>query len=112
MTALGKAFTSKHNLIEVRNNDIRRLREAIHDKGPHPDYHDSILARHRAEWPTLWAVLDEMVGPPDLKGPNGECRHLRTTEPRYDGGNYGHYGTRKCLECGATRDDYTDWSKP
>ena len=100
------------DITRQRAADMARLREVIHDKGPHPDYHDAIMARHRAEWPALWAVLDDLVGPVDLKGPNGECRHLRTTSPDYSGGNYGNYGLVKCLDCPARRDDWSDWSTP
>lgn len=40
------------------------------------------------------------------------CEHLRHTKPIYSGGNYGHYGTQKCLDCGATSDNWTPWTKP
>lgn len=38
------------------------------------------------------------------------CVHARVTKPFYGGGNYGHYGTQRCLDCGATRDSWSDWS--
>ena len=36
------------------------------------------------------------------------CRHLNVTEPSYTGGNYGNYGTVRCKDCGAWKDDFSD----
>lgn len=54
-------------LIEDQQAEIRRLRSAIgtviaaiDNKGPHPGHHDIIVARHRAEWPTLWQAIDKL----------------------------------------------------
>lgn len=37
------------------------LMTAITDPGPRPDIHHEVMRRHRAEWPTLWARLDELA---------------------------------------------------
>ena len=33
------------------------VQEAITNKGSQPSYHQSVMARHQKEWPTLWAAL-------------------------------------------------------
>ena len=33
------------------------VQEAITEEGSHPSYHQSVMARHQREWPTLWAAL-------------------------------------------------------
>lgn len=42
---------------------IERLRRAVEDRGPCPDIHLEIMRRHRREWPTLWAAIDEVLRP-------------------------------------------------
>jgi len=37
------------------------LRRAVLDKGPRPDVHEEIMARHRREWPFLWRAIDRLV---------------------------------------------------
>lgn len=64
MTALGGAYTAQHGILEQRKADMQRLRTVIFDKGPHPEVHDAIVAKHRSEWPALWIILDELVGRP------------------------------------------------
>lgn len=39
-------------------NDVRR---AIQDPGRSPSHHREVMARHRREWPTLWAALDRLI---------------------------------------------------
>lgn len=34
------------------------LDAAITVPGPVPEYHEKIMAKHRREWPTLWAAID------------------------------------------------------
>ena len=34
------------------------LDAAIMVPGPVPEYHEKIMAKHRREWPTLWAAID------------------------------------------------------
>lgn len=38
------------------------------------------------------------------------CPHSNATPPHHGGGNYGDYGTRTCRDCGARRDDWSDWA--
>ncbi len=38
-----------------------KVRDAIKETGPRPDYHWTIMARHRKEWPTLWTAVDELL---------------------------------------------------
>lgn len=45
------------------SQQIEALRQAILDKGPAPLRHDQIMAKHRAEWPTLWAAIDDLLAP-------------------------------------------------
>ena len=40
---------------------IRDLIRAIEDEGLAPARHQEIMARHRREWPTLWAAIDKIV---------------------------------------------------
>lgn len=40
---------------------ILALSEALSGEGPRPDVHREIMARHRAEWPTLWAAIDKIM---------------------------------------------------
>ena len=34
------------------------LEAIVDDEGPHPELHRKVMAKHREEWPTLWAALD------------------------------------------------------
>lgn len=38
---------------------VQAVISAIRDPGSHPDWHREVMARHRAEWPTLWRALDQ-----------------------------------------------------
>ena len=40
---------------------INEIVNAIIVEGPRPDYHRSLLKRHRSQWPTLWAALDKLI---------------------------------------------------
>ena len=40
---------------------IKNIHTAIHDKGVMPKFHDILMARHKKEWPTLWAALDAIL---------------------------------------------------
>lgn len=40
---------------------INEIVEAIKNKGPSPGYHNKIMNKHKKEWPTLWAALDNLV---------------------------------------------------
>ncbi len=40
---------------------IEAVRRAILVAGPHPRYHAEIMRKQRAEWPTLWNALDELL---------------------------------------------------
>ena len=48
---------------------IEAIRAAITDAGPHPEYHYTLMERHRAEWPTLWAALDALLAAPFTQEP-------------------------------------------
>ena len=39
---------------------IAAILRAINDPGPNPAYHREVMARHRAEWPTLWEAIDRL----------------------------------------------------
>lgn len=39
-----------------------RVVAAVELAGPHPEYHATVVARHRQEWPTLWQAIDELIG--------------------------------------------------
>lgn len=45
--------------LEAAAHEIKR---AVVVPGPVPQHHRSILARHRAEWPTLWDAIDHLLG--------------------------------------------------
>lgn len=40
---------------------IHAIEAAIHDEGPEPRYHHKMMAKHRAEWPTLWRAIDALL---------------------------------------------------
>lgn len=40
---------------------VEQLARAVYDKGRMPIYHDTVMARHRKEWPTLWAAIDRLL---------------------------------------------------
>lgn len=40
---------------------VQRILEAIINPGRNPALHYRMMERHRKEWPTLWAALDELV---------------------------------------------------
>lgn len=40
---------------------IEQLRAAIEVKGVNPRYHHELMAKHRAEWPVLWAAIDRLL---------------------------------------------------
>lgn len=40
---------------------VEEVVRAIEIEGPGPDLHQSIMARHREEWPTLWTALDSLL---------------------------------------------------
>jgi hypothetical protein len=43
------------------DNALEQLRRAIRDEGPSPRLHRKVMARHRREWPTLWAAIDRLL---------------------------------------------------
>lgn len=48
-----------------RDNLIHRLRHAVMGDvtsfSTNIKYHEKIVARHRREWPSLWAIIDDLV---------------------------------------------------
>ncbi len=38
------------------------VQEAILNEGPKPYHHRRVMARHQAEWPTLWDALTPLAG--------------------------------------------------
>ena len=51
---------SEAELTRLRNT-VALLREATTNEGTHPDHHRRIMVRHRAEWPTLWRIIDLLL---------------------------------------------------
>ena len=47
--------------MDQRNAACEELIKAVLDRGPRPDVHDKIMAKHRREWPTLWRAIDKIV---------------------------------------------------
>lgn len=45
----------------TRPSPVEQLRQAVTVKGQNPMHHDRIMARHRAEWPTLWRAIDRIL---------------------------------------------------
>ena len=49
----------------MTDNELRAIVyevvRAITVEGKHPPTHRRIMAKHRAEWPTLWRALDRLV---------------------------------------------------
>lgn len=56
---------------------IDALRTAIQDQGPFPGYHRYVMARHREEWPALWAAIDQLLI--DTEMPDMTIRAARAT---------------------------------
>lgn len=44
-----------------RVSALLKLRMAIENKGPNPEYHDAQLARLRVEWPTLYEAIEAVL---------------------------------------------------
>jgi hypothetical protein len=40
---------------------ILRLRKAVNNKGPNPNFHNKIMKKHRSEWPELWVAIDALL---------------------------------------------------
>lgn len=40
---------------------VGQLVAAVKIEGSHPAYHQAVMGRHRKEWPTLWAAIDDLV---------------------------------------------------
>lgn len=57
---------------------IAELRRAIHDPGPARLAHRATLARHRAEWPTLWRAIDHLLAVPSP--PAGDAQEGNTDD--------------------------------
>lgn len=51
-------------------NAAERVHRAVRVKGPVPQYHDAMLARLQAEWPVLFAALQDM-----MEAIDGEITH-------------------------------------
>lgn len=50
--------TAPCELLRVR---VDQVAYAIATEGPVPSYHRETLRRHRAEWPTLWEAIDDLL---------------------------------------------------
>jgi hypothetical protein len=48
----------------MSDSTLDEIRRAIADPGSHPDHHRMVMAKHRAEWPTLWRALDRLTATP------------------------------------------------
>jgi len=48
--------------VDAHRRAVEGVRRAIVIAGPQPSFHDFVMARHRREWPTLWAAIDELLG--------------------------------------------------
>lgn len=46
---------------EALKDAIDKLHDAVYDQGSHPSHHAHVMARHRAEWPSLWAAIDALL---------------------------------------------------
>lgn len=44
-----------------QDDDIQRVRDAIHNPGRRPDIHRQQLARLRSEWPTLYDAIMHLI---------------------------------------------------
>lgn len=53
-------MTSPRGPVTDESVAVDAIIRAIDESGPNPAYHRKVMARHRAEWPTLWAALDQL----------------------------------------------------
>lgn len=44
--------------LELYRDALKKIDEAVVDKGSNPKYHDVVMKNHRLEWATLWIALD------------------------------------------------------
>lgn len=44
-----------------REEAVQAIIDAIRNEGPVPAWHRRVMNRHRADWPTLWAALDNLM---------------------------------------------------
>jgi hypothetical protein len=57
---LSPADLTRADALEELNDALDQLEAAIRIEGPAPRVHREVMARHRAEWPTLWAAIDRL----------------------------------------------------
>ena len=53
-----RGFTEIGRRLDALGHALDQLERAITDAGPQPMVHAETMAKHRAEWPTLWAAID------------------------------------------------------
>lgn len=74
----------------------RAIVAAIEDEGDFPNFHRETMARHRAEWPTLWAAIAALRAAIEEAAQGDGCEHdweeQRDAEGRMD--------VSKCRKCG------------
>lgn len=77
------------------------VRRALREEGRQPQWHRSLMARHRAEWPVLWAALDQLVAAIDAveRGDVDRPRVLVLHEPVGD-------TPGRCHRCGEPWGDH------
>lgn len=57
---LSPADLQRQDQLAELNEALDQLEVAILDEGPAPRFHREVMARQRAEWPTLWAAIDRV----------------------------------------------------
>lgn len=79
------------------------VRRALRNEGRSPQWHRSLQARHRAEWPVLWAALDQLVAAIDAVERDEH-------DERLVGGISDGYGDRPALDLSGAFDVEPDES--
>lgn len=59
------SYSKGKNLIstisDAEYKALRKIYDAMTDKGSHPDHHDHVMRELKTKWPTLYNALDELI---------------------------------------------------
>jgi hypothetical protein len=50
---------SQYSSLDLEES-VKKLLDAVNNQGISPAFHRYIMSKHRKEWPTLWAAIDQL----------------------------------------------------